>query len=82
MYLWILLVFFLLLPPVAIAQVTQVVQEELQIAVRRYMQCQADNVGIYNVQVQLSQSKLEKLQTELNAAKKEIEQLKAVKKEE
>lgn len=71
----------MLLPPVSIAQVTQAVQEELQIAVRRYMQCQADNVGMYNVQVQLSQSRIDKMQAELDEVRKELEQLKAIKKD-
>lgn len=68
----------MVLPVLAKAQTAQ---EDLQIMVRRYMQCQADNVGTYNIQVQLSQGKLEKVQAELDAAKKEIEQLKDTKKD-
>lgn len=71
--------FLMFLPVLASAQVTQ---EELQIAVRRYMQCQADNVGMYNVQVQLLQNKVDQLQAKLDAAKKELEQLKVTKKDE
>ena len=82
MYTWILLVFFLLLPPVSIAQTMQAVQEELQVAVRRYMQCQADNVGMYNVQAQLSQKRFDQVQAELDDAKKELAKLKAEKKDE
>ena len=64
----------ILLPVLTIAQGQQ---EELQIAVRRYMQCQADNVGTYNNQVQLSQYQIEKLQAELDKVKKELAELKA-----
>ena len=67
-------VFLVLLPSLPSAKT---VQEELQIAIRRYMQCQADNVGTYNNQVQLSQYQVEKLQAELNKVKKELAELKA-----
>ena len=67
-------VFLVLLPRLSSAETAQ---EELQIAIRRYMQCQADNVGTYNTQVQLSQYQVEKLQAELNKVKKELAELKA-----
>ena len=72
-----LVLVFMLLATLAVAQTPQ---EELQIAVRRYMQCQADNVGMYNVQVQLLQSKVANMQAELDAAKKELEQFRTSKK--
>ena len=46
--------------------------EELQIAIRRFMQCQADNVSSYNDQMRLVIEKNEKLLTELNKAKQEL----------
>ena len=74
-----MLALFLVLFPVIIS--VQSMQEELQIAVRRYMQCQADNVGTYNVQVQLSQKKFDLIQAELNDAKEELAKLKTEKKD-
>lgn len=74
-----MLALFLVLFPVIIS--AQSMQEELQIAVRRYMQCQADNVGTYNVQVQLSQKKFDLIQAELNDAKEELAKLKTEKKD-
>ena len=74
---WLVSLLFMLSVQPVLAQ--NVAQDELQIAVRRYMQCQADNVGMYNVQVQLSQSKIAELQNALDAVKKELANLKALK---
>lgn len=52
-------------------------QEELQIAIRRYMQCQADNVGSYNDQMRVVIEKNERLLAELNKAKEELAQEKS-----
>ena len=68
-----LAVLLLVWPVVASLQVIPTSQEELQLAVRRHMQCQADNVATYNVQAQLFQAKLAQLQAELDEAKKQIE---------
>ena len=66
----------LLMLPLALAQ-SPVAQEELQIAIRRYMQCQADNVGTYNTQVQLFQIEIGQLRAELDKAKKQLAELKS-----
>ena len=79
---WLASLLTILLVQSAMAQVPIVLQGELQIAIRRYMQCQADNVGMYNVQAQLSQNRLDQVQAELDETKKELAKLKAEKKNE
>lgn len=76
------IVTLLLLGQVCVAQTgqqipTQQLQEELQIAIRRYMQCQADNVGSYNDQMRIVIEKNEKLSATLDTVKKELEQEKS-----
>ena len=74
---WLASLILMLLAQPTVAQPVSVMQDELQIAIRRYMQCQADNVGVYNIQVQLSQARLEQALAELGAVKKELDKLKA-----
>lgn len=74
---WLASLILMLLAQPTVAQPISVMQDELQIAIRRYMQCQADNVGVYNIQVQLSQARLEQALAELGAVKKELDKLKA-----
>lgn len=74
---WLASLILMLLAQPTVAQPISVMQDELQIAIRRYMQCQADNVGVYNIQVQLSQARLEQALAELDAVKKELDKLKA-----
>lgn len=66
----------LLLSQVCTAQTLaeEELQLQLQIAIRRYMQCQADNVASYNEQMKIVIEKNEKLLTELNKDKEKLTQ--------
>ena len=50
--------------------------EELQLIIRRHMQCQADNVGTYNAQSKLFLEEKQQLVKELLKAKEELRVLK------
>lgn len=60
----------------AISQEVLNTAEELQLAIRRHMQCQADNVGTYNAQSKLFLEERQQLIKELLKIKEELKVLK------
>lgn len=56
------------------ATIVQAQNEEVQLLIRRYMQCQADNVGNYNVQSRLFIEQQQQTAAELRKVKVELEQ--------
>ena len=65
----------LLLSSLATAQEVFNANEELQLAIRRHMQCQADNVGTYNAQSKLFLEEKQQLIKELLRAQEELKVL-------
>ena len=70
------IVVVLLLTSLASAQEVFNTNEELQLAIRRHMQCQADNVGTYNAQSKLFLEEKQQLIKELLKVREELKALK------
>ena len=66
----------LFLSSLAIPQEVFNAAEELQLTIRRHMQCQADNVGTYNAQSKLFLEEKQQLIKELLKVKEELKVLK------
>ena len=66
----------LLLASLANAQEVFNTTEELQLVIRRHMQCQADNVGTYNAQSRLFLEEKQQLIKELLKVREELKVLK------
>ena len=66
----------LLLSSLATAQEVFNTNEELQLVIRRHMQCQADNVGTYNTQSKLFLEEKQQMIKELLKIREELKALK------
>jgi hypothetical protein len=66
----------LILSSLATAQERFNTNEELQLTIRRHMQCQADNVGTYNAQSKLFLEEKQQLIKELLKVREELKTLK------
>ena len=69
-------VVMLLLTSLVNAQEVFNTAEELQLTIRRHMQCQADNVGTYNAQSKLFLEEKQQLVRELLKVREELKVLK------